>query len=130
MVNPVFFLKITGTEIITKKGPGFAGTGIPVGHYESIRSFTILSCSYSYNPYSISSTYSNSRLIIFSRPGRNLGTNFPLVELVVIRRRNVECLFIGICEGIGMHPNRTHLLACWNSMENVYAIEALLLFNS
>ena len=34
-VNPGFFLKITGTGIIiTKKGPGFAGTGIPVGHYK------------------------------------------------------------------------------------------------
>ena len=35
-VNPGLFLKITGTGIIiTKKGPGFAGTwtGIPVGHY-------------------------------------------------------------------------------------------------
>ena len=32
-VNPGLFLKITGTGIIiTKKGPGFAGTGIPVGH--------------------------------------------------------------------------------------------------
>ena len=35
-VNPGLFLKITGTGIIsliTKKGPGFAGTGITVGHY-------------------------------------------------------------------------------------------------
>ena len=31
-VNPGFFLKITGTGIkITKKGPEFSGTGIPVG---------------------------------------------------------------------------------------------------
>ena len=34
-VNPGFFLKITGTGIIiTKKGPGFTGTGIPVGHQQ------------------------------------------------------------------------------------------------
>ena len=34
-VNPGLFLKITGTGItITKKGPEFAGTGIPVGHYK------------------------------------------------------------------------------------------------
>ena len=34
-VNPGLFLKITrtGMIIITKKGPGIAGTGIPVGHY-------------------------------------------------------------------------------------------------
>ena len=35
-VKPGLFLKITGTGIIiTKKGPGFTGTGtgIPVGHY-------------------------------------------------------------------------------------------------
>ena len=32
--NPGLFLKITGTGIIiTKKGPGFAGTGIQDGHY-------------------------------------------------------------------------------------------------
>ena len=32
-VNPGLFLKIIGTGIIiTKKGPGFVGTGIPVGH--------------------------------------------------------------------------------------------------
>ena len=32
-VNPGLFLKISGSGIIiTIKGPGFAGTGIPVGH--------------------------------------------------------------------------------------------------
>ena len=35
-VNPGLLLKINGTGIIiTKKGPGFAGTGILVGHYSS-----------------------------------------------------------------------------------------------
>ena len=38
-VNPGLFLKITGTgKIITKKGPGFAGTGIPVFHYKQLSS--------------------------------------------------------------------------------------------
>ena len=41
-VNPGLFLKIAGTGIIiTKKGPGFSGTGtgtaIPVGHYSKTK---------------------------------------------------------------------------------------------
>ena len=37
-VNPFFSLKITGTGIIiTKKGQGYTGTGIPVSHYFELK---------------------------------------------------------------------------------------------